>query len=565
MLRTNPILCGWHPDPCVCAGPNGWYYLVVSTFQWVPGVSCYRSRDLANWESMGGLLQGLDLRGIPDSAGIWAPDLTYADGSFWLVYTVARNIDGIFKDVENYVTCARELDGEWSEPVLLNVSGFDPALYHENGRHYVVNPQWDPRPLPGHRRFNGLILQEFDLHQGLMGEPCKILDNDDAVNGLREGPHLLRHDGWYYLACAEGGTGRRHRIRMARSRNLRGPYEVCPEPLVCAWESDARLRKAGHGNLFQGPDGSWYVSHLCSRYVPGSQKGRYADGCYGSNEAGRSVLGRETALQRVEWVDGWPRLATGGIVPANSVEVDGTYEAAPTVYVATFQPNSVVEHPQKPDPNLPCSTLWREEWLAPRHIDGSWLHMAPEGLVLCGRGSLSTTFDQALIARRQTSFSYEATTWVSFRPRRYQQLAALVCLYDSRAFHALSLGFNEKSGHRVIDVLTCDNGNFSMPLGGDGRIEVPDDVDWVGLRVRIEAARLSFWYSLDNACEFVPVGSPALQLDASILSDEHVKGWAYTGAMVGLTCMDTFDRSAFATFRSFEYRDLEPNASQEVR
>lgn len=549
MLVSNPILPGWHPDPCICTGPDGWYYLVTSTFQWVPAVSCYRSRDLVRWESMGGLLTELDLRGMPDSAGVWAPDLTYADGVFWLVYSVLRNIDGIFKDVENYVVTAPSVEGPWSEPVFLNASGFDPGLYHEDGRHYVLNPQWDPRPLPGHRRFNGLILQEFDLEHGLLGGARKVLDNDDAVNGLREGPHILKHDGWYYIACAEGGTGRRHRIRMARSRELWGPYEVCPEPLVCAWQTGAVLRKAGHGNLVQGPDGSWYVCHLCSRYLPGSARGKSADGTYGSDEAGLSPLGRETALQKVMWRDGWPCLTCDGVAPRDIVEIGAnpSLRGAPlrreTRYATSFEGG--------------CD-LWREEWLAPRHVDG-WLRFVPAGIELRGAESPSSLFDQALIARRQTSFAFEAeTSLVDFGPRHYNQSAGLICLYDTRAFHYLSLGYDEVLDRRVIDVLSCDNGDFSMPLGKEGRIWVPDGARVVRLGVRVEGAGLIFSYGFDEeATRPVSLGGKELVLDASILSDEHVAGWAYTGAMVGITCVDMYDKTARATFGSFSYRDLE--------
>ena len=117
MQIQNPILRGWHPDPCFCAA-RGKYYLATSTFQWLPGVSLYESDDLMNWKSLGGMLSGLDLRGIPNSAGVWAPDLTYDEesGLFWLVYTIAKHIDGIFKDVENYVVTSSDIEGPWSEP-----------------------------------------------------------------------------------------------------------------------------------------------------------------------------------------------------------------------------------------------------------------------------------------------------------------------------------------------------------------------------------------------------------------------------------------------------------------
>lgn len=92
----NPILKGFHPDPCICAA-HGRYYLITSTFHWVPGVSLYVSDNPMTWTSLGGALPHLNLRGIPDSAGMWASDLTFDGERFWLVYTVAKTISGIFK------------------------------------------------------------------------------------------------------------------------------------------------------------------------------------------------------------------------------------------------------------------------------------------------------------------------------------------------------------------------------------------------------------------------------------------------------------------------------------
>lgn len=88
---ANPVLRGFHPDPCFCQA-HGKYYLATSTFQWVPAVSLFESEDLITWTPLGGALPNLDLRGIPDSAGVWAPDLSYDEASdcFWLTYTIAR-------------------------------------------------------------------------------------------------------------------------------------------------------------------------------------------------------------------------------------------------------------------------------------------------------------------------------------------------------------------------------------------------------------------------------------------------------------------------------------------
>ena len=553
MRIQNPVLPGFHPDPCLCAA-HGRYYLATSTFQWVPGVSLYESSDLAHWTCVGGALTNLDLRGIPDSAGVWAPDLTFdkASGRFWLTYTVAKQIDGIFKDVENYVVTAEDIHGPWSEPVFVNASGFDPGFYHEDGRHYVVNPQWDPRPLPGHHKFNGLVMQEFSLERGLVGPARRVLGNEDAVNWLREGPHVMCHDGWYYIACAEGGTGRRHRIRMARSRDLWGPYEVCPEPLVCAWCADGEFRKAGHGNFVQGPDGSWYVCFLCSRYLPRRDGEPHV---FDEHEDGVSPLGRETALAPVVWEDGWPRLATGGIVPPESFEVasppdsaDGEKPAQPAgCYETAFAPGT---------------DLWAEEWLAPRRIAGGWWQLGEDGLTLAGGDSPSSLFDRSALARRVTSHAWHAECALSFSPAHYNQTAGLICEYDARAFYYVHVGLDEESGERVLDVLTSDNGSFAMPAA---RVAVPEGVREVRLAADMRDWELTFSYAFDNGA-WQPVcgadGEP-LVLDAGALSDERVAGWSYTGTMVGVTCVDMWDKTARAVFSRFAYEDVA--ATGEVR
>jgi xylan 1,4-beta-xylosidase len=60
----------------------------------------------------------LDLRGVPDSCGVWAPALSHAVGRFWLVYTVVRRFDGNFKDAHNFLVTAETVEAEWSDPRL---------------------------------------------------------------------------------------------------------------------------------------------------------------------------------------------------------------------------------------------------------------------------------------------------------------------------------------------------------------------------------------------------------------------------------------------------------------
>ena len=138
---SNPILRGFNPDPSIVRVGDD-YYIATSTFEWFPGVRLYHSRDLAHWEVVGHALDevnGFDLRGIPDSCGVWAPSLTHADGMFWLAYSVVRTEDGDDKDLTNYLVTAPDVRGPWSDPVGLGSRGFDFSFFHDtDGTHWIV-------------------------------------------------------------------------------------------------------------------------------------------------------------------------------------------------------------------------------------------------------------------------------------------------------------------------------------------------------------------------------------------------------------------------------------------
>lgn len=524
MFITNPVLAGFHPDPCICRANNR-YYLITSTFEWLPGISLYESEDLVHWTSKGGLLNDLDLKGIPDSAGIWAPALSYDDGIFYLVYTICKQIDGYFKDVENYVVTAQDIEGPWSEPVLINASGFDPSMFHENGRHFVMNPQWDPRPLPGHSKFNGLLLQEFDFEKGMTGD-AKVVYRGSGW-GNAEGPHLMKEKDYYYILAAEGGTGRHHSICVARSRNIWGPYEVSPyTPMITAWEKDTILKKSGHGNFVKTPAGEWYVVHLCGRYL---------------DEKDVCVLGRETAIQKVVWEDGWPRLEAGENTPRAEIP-------APKNVKRVMRKASCYEIDFT---QCTADQLKREEWLSLRAPIETKIQWDGRGLYLRGGDSLTSLFSQSLIARRLESFRSEVETALRFRPYHYNQTAGLTCYYNTKAFYYLYIGFDEKRKQRMINILCNDNFEFSEPLNGD-YIYVPDSADEIYLKMHVIQDTVQFFYSFDGT-GYAEAGQ---KLDVSILSDEHVSGWAYTGTVAGITAVDNFNKNTGARFVFYRQANL---------
>src|SRR5690625_2263229 len=105
MSIINPILRGFNPDPSIIRVEDD-YYVATSTFEWYPGVQIHHSKDLKNWQLLTHPLtreSQLNMLGNPDSGGVWAPCLSYSEGTYYLVYSDMKSHMGPFKDSPNYV------------------------------------------------------------------------------------------------------------------------------------------------------------------------------------------------------------------------------------------------------------------------------------------------------------------------------------------------------------------------------------------------------------------------------------------------------------------------------
>jgi xylan 1,4-beta-xylosidase len=533
-MIVNPILPGFNPDPSICRVGSD-YYIATSTFEWFPGVQIHHSTDLVNWKLVTRPLTRaaqLDMRGNPDSGGIWAPCLSYADGLFWLVYTDIKRLDGNFKDGHNYIVTAPSIEGPWSDPVYVNSSGFDPSLFHdEDGRKWFVNMVWNhvSNGVGGHPRhpsFAGILLQEFDARAMALTGPIRNIFRG-SPHGLVEGAHLFRRDGWYYLTTAEGGTGYDHAVTMARSRNIDGPYEIHPDRHLITSKDDpaAPLQRAGHGQIVETPGGATYYTHLCSRPLAGLK---------------RSPLGRETAIQKCVWkADGWLYLEQGGKVPA--VEVP-----APAGAVRLKAPTRIERRFSGP------ALASEFQWLRTPHPERIFsLVERPGHLRLHGRESIGSWFEQALVARRQEHFSFRAETEVDFDPVDFQQAAGLVHYYNRHKFHFLAITHEPRLG-RCLMIMSClgdwQDGRLDFAL--DQPLPLPQEGP-LRLRAAVDHARLQF--SLAGPEEDWRDVGPVL--DASLISDEAGRGEhaSFTGAFIGMAAFDTSGRGTSADFSRFIY------------
>jgi xylan 1,4-beta-xylosidase len=285
-MTDQPVIAGFFPDPSICRVGDT-YYLVNSSFEYLPGVPVHTSTDLVNWTQIGNALTRPEQVAEHDgygSAGIFAPTIRHHDGTFWIIGT---NVNDIPLGRGHFLIHAQDPAGPWSDPIYIaGAVGIDPDIvWNESGTAYVTWCSLNPEE-PGIRS------APVDTTTGTLLAPAQQLWSGTGLS-FPEGPHLYRIDGWWYLLLAEGGTERGHAVTIARARKIEGPYEAAPSnPILSHRSLPHPVQNTGHADLVELADGNWAAVHLGVR--PRGQT------------PGFHVNGRETFLVGVDWVDGWP-------------------------------------------------------------------------------------------------------------------------------------------------------------------------------------------------------------------------------------------------------------------
>jgi xylan 1,4-beta-xylosidase len=289
----------------------------------------------------------------------------------------------------------------------------------------------------------------------------------------------------------------------------------------------AALQRAGHGDIVDKHEGKTYLVHLTGR--PTTQERR-------------CVLGRETAIQEAYWQDDWLYVKNGPI-PSLHVDMPGirddTSYWAPKTYTFSNGLPQDFQWLRTPEPERIFSTS-----------------PTTGKLTLYGREAIGSWFEQALVARRQTHFSFDAETTISFTPEDERQFAGLTAYYSRYNFFYLTVTAHS-DGQRELLILSSE---ASAPLKGlkfpfADPVKIPNEGK-VKLAVTVRGKELQFWYSLLGEDGDGELGKIGPVFDASILSDEcggHAQHGSFTGAFVGVACSDLNGLVKKAVFDYFVY------------
>ena len=299
---TNPVIRGDMADPTVIKTDDT-YFMTATSSEWAPHYPTYESKDLINWTQVGHIF---DQKPDWTSNSFWAPELYLLNGKIYCYYTARKASDGISAIG---VAVADSYTDEFVDHGIIiehEKEAIDAFVFEDNGQHYISWKAYglDNRPIE--------ILASKLSSDGLRleGEPFSLLKDDEKI-GMEGQAHYKIGDYYYIIYAARGccGFNSDYDVRIARSKNLKGPYEKYEEnPILYGGKND--FISIGHGTMFTTEDGRYW--YLCHGYVNGDSR----------------YLGRQPVLQELVMNDDdWLVFKNGPIAELNgSMPFEGTVQ-----------------------------------------------------------------------------------------------------------------------------------------------------------------------------------------------------------------------------------------------
>ncbi|GLY33015.1 arabinan endo-1,5-alpha-L-arabinosidase [Kineosporia sp. NBRC 101731] len=265
-------------DPSMVKGPDGTYLLAATA----PGIALRTSTDRTKFTYTGlafpnGTATWTDEYTGTSNGNLWAPDLSYQNGKYYLYYSASsfgKNKSAIF-----LATSTTGKPGSWtnqgkiySTTTSSNHNAIDPNLVIDrSGKWYLsLGSFW-----------TGIKMIELNPSTGKrISSSSTVYSIASRANSTAiEAPAIIYHAGYYYLftswdACCQG-TSSTYKIMVGRSKTITGPYKDRPGNLLTAGGGTQILGThgtivgPGGQSLIQDGDGDVLVYH----YYDGADNG----------------------------------------------------------------------------------------------------------------------------------------------------------------------------------------------------------------------------------------------------------------------------------------------------
>lgn len=508
LAYNNPVLSGFYPDPSICRVDDN-YYIVNSSFAYFPGLPVFHSKDLVNWKQIGHAMnrpEQLDLKGAGVSRGLFAPTIRHNKGIYYIICT-------LIDKGGNFVITAKDPKGPWSNPVWLKeVNGIDPSLYFDdNGKSYVLFNSIPPNNISVHDGHRTIRMFEFDAANLKVTGEEKLLINGGTDMAKKpvwiEGPHIFKKDGWYYMICAEGGTGYNHSEVVFRSKAVDGPYIAYEKnPILTQRHLDPSRKNpvttTGHADFVETKEGKWVAVFLGCRPYEGDHYN----------------IGRETFMAPVEWKNGWPHILEGNDevkyqypVPVPSLTKKVNNVLGGNAYFSTEFDT------EKTDDRFMFLRTVTQPWYSLSEKKG-WLRISLQKEACSGKANPS------FVAFRQQNHKSTATTSLEFSAASENEKAGIAVFQNESHFYYLCRSVS--NGNPVVQLYRSAK-DSSMSLIATRNIDISNKK--LGLRIEASNSEYFFYFSRDgkNWIYMTKEG-----MDAKFLSTKTAGGFA--GAVYAL-------------------------------
>lgn len=208
-LYKNPVV-EQRADPFIYKHTDGYYYFTAS----VPEYDRIEVRRAKTIQALGSAVPSIAWKQYekgPMSANIWAPEIYYMEGK-WYIYFAAAREDAIF-DHRMYVIenqSANPLEGEWVEKGQVKTDwesfSLDATTFEHKGERYYVWAQRDPK-IPGN---SNLYIAKMVNPWTIQGPQVMITKPEFAWETIgffvNEGAAVLKRNGKIFITYSASAT-----------------------------------------------------------------------------------------------------------------------------------------------------------------------------------------------------------------------------------------------------------------------------------------------------------------------------------------------------------------------